>query len=596
MEEDVVILRVDTGEAVKSVGDLRYNISEYKKILNDTEIGTKEYQEALKGLTESQNALRGAMNANTASLEDVSKAAMGLGESYNALVNRLADLKKQWRSTTDEAQRANLGAQILEVNNRLKEMDASVGNFQRNVGDYANGVKKGLDAFTKGVGNAVPGLRSLNAVADGFAKNPIIAAIGIIVGLFAKLIQRMKSTEEGQARINKLMAAVGKILEPINAVVGWIADKLGQLFDWLGDALSKVVGWLGRISSKLAGVGNAILQYILAPIRTAISVIKGVAKIIGDIFTGKWSKVKEDAKEMGQGIGDAWKKGFAVKANYKAGKEAADNFLDGIKSKKKKAKETGKEIGKALAEGIEEEIVEGTQDALDALAESQAADKAQSEANKKLFDWLNKRRKAKEEAAQKDAEWSEAARAKEDAEAQEQAEKRAENIKKTWEASVSAISGILGSLADIYEASGEKTAASEKKIKALRIASATISMIQGAIGAFTQAAANIPAPFGMIIGAANAATVTAAGLANIAKMRATSLSGSSTSTGTASYPTTSVSTTAPVQAAATPATLATLANDTRILNSLGSQRVYILASDIEASNNARKVQVAETTF
>ena len=40
MADEVVILRVDTGAAVKSVADLRFNIAEYKKALNDAEIGT----------------------------------------------------------------------------------------------------------------------------------------------------------------------------------------------------------------------------------------------------------------------------------------------------------------------------------------------------------------------------------------------------------------------------------------------------------------------------------------------------------------------------------------------------------------------------
>ena len=594
MEEDVVILRVDTGEAVKSVGDLRYNISEYKKILNETEIGTAEYKEALKGLTESQNALRGAMNANTASLEDVSQAAAGLGDSYNALVNRLADLKREWRSTTDEAKRANLGAQILEVNNRLKEMDASVGNFQRNVGDYANGVAKGLDAFTKGLGNAIPGLNSFKLAADGISKIPFIAIIGIVVNLFVKLVQRMKQTEEGQQRINKLMSAVNKILEPVRAVIGWITDMVGTLFDWLGDALGGVVKFLHKVTSSLAGVGNAILQYILAPIRSAIAVIKGVAKIIGDIFTGKWSKVKEDAKEIGQGVGDAWKKGFAFKANYKAGKEATDNFLAGIASKKKKAKETGVQTGQAVAEGIAEGFDKAVEKALDSgVKKMNDRLRAAMEERKQIL--ADVAEFEKEVASESDAISAEVGEGilKQFA-AQEQ---RAKDVKKTWETSVSAVASIIGSLADIYEASGDQSAASERRIKALRIASATISMIQGAIGAYTQAAATIAPPFGMIIGAANAATVTAAGLANIAKMRSTSLSGGSTSTTAPSgFKSSSVSAAAPVQAAATPTALATLANDTAILNSMGNQRVYILASDIEASNNARRVQVAETTF
>lgn len=590
--DDVVILRIDTGEAVKSVGDLRYNISQYKQQLNNLEIGTKEYQETLEQLNANQNALRGAMNATTASMEEVTQAANGLGTSYNALVNQMAELKKQWRATSDEATRANLGLQIRQINDQLKELDASTGNFQRNVGDYANGVKKGLDAFTKGVGNAIPGLRSLNTVMDGFAKNPFVAILGLIVGLFARVINKMKETEEGQARLNKLMAAVGKILEPINVVIGWISDAVGDLIDWLSEALPKVTSWLGKVSAKLAGVGNAILQFLLAPLRSVIAVVKGVAKIIGDIFKGNWSKVKEDAKGIGTDIGDAWKKGFDVSANYETGKKAGEKVISGIASRmnRNKAKKAGKQLGSAVAEGVGESFQQQVDKALEeGFKKSMQRAKEYAQNMKEIADIS----KGIEEEITAEVDAISEAEGEAILNSFEQQKEAAENMKKAWSTSISSIASMLGSLADIYESYSDGSEKSEQRIKALRIASATIQTIQGAIGAYMQAVTTIAPPAGIIIGAANAATVTAAGLANIAKMRSTSLSGSSTPS---VAPMSGVAASLPSRQVAAPAAVATLASDTRTLNAMGAQRVYILSSDIEASNTARKVQVAETTF
>ena len=100
------------------------------------------------------------------------------------------------------------------------------------------------------------------------------------------------------------------------------------------------------------------------------------------------------------------------------------------------------------------------------------------------------------------------------------------------------LGGIFGSMADFYEedaearkegdAKSQKVAKqSFKKAQNLRIAEATISTLNGAIGAFMQATATYPAPYGQILGAATAAAATAAGIAQIKKIKAQKFEGGS---------------------------------------------------------------------
>ena len=133
-EETITILKVGTEEAVKSIADLKENVKILKKSLDDLEIGTQEYQDTLDEIKVNQNALKDAMYATSSSMEDVAKSATGASESYNSLVHRMAALKEEFRSTNNEVRRLELGQQIKEVNDQLKEMDALQGNFQRNVG------------------------------------------------------------------------------------------------------------------------------------------------------------------------------------------------------------------------------------------------------------------------------------------------------------------------------------------------------------------------------------------------------------------------------------------------------------------------------
>ena len=48
----------------------------------------------------------------------------------------MSELKKAFKETNDEAEREALAKQIVKINGQLKNMDASIGNFQRNVGNY----------------------------------------------------------------------------------------------------------------------------------------------------------------------------------------------------------------------------------------------------------------------------------------------------------------------------------------------------------------------------------------------------------------------------------------------------------------------------
>ena len=175
------------------------------------------------------------------------------------------------------------------------------------------------------------------------------------------------------------------------------------------------------------------------------------------------------------------------------------------------------------------------------------------------------------------------------------AEDNVKQQKATLQALASATSAILGSIADIYEADSEESERNANKIKALRIASATIDTISGAIGAYMQSVATIPPPAGAIVGAVQAAAVTAAGLAQIAQIRNTQVKASAGGTAETTIP---AITSAPNTSTDIPQVRSvTSASEEDRLNRMAmDQRVYILDSDIEAKNKQRKAKVAETSF
>ena len=266
--DKVTILSVKTGEAVKNVNDLKQNIKLLKEQLGSLEIGTQEYQQTLQSLQVNQNALKDAMHGTAASMQQVTEAAtmsnVAFNEnnalvnketvSYNELVHTLADLKQAWRASTDETERAAIGEKINAVNNRLKELDASTGSYVRNVGNYKSaldGFAGGMASMGKGAAAAVQPIKNVTLGLNTMSKTPVIAILGILVNVLAKVISALKSSEEGS---NKLTEA----LAPFNA----IADVLTRTLQGLGDVVAGLVNGFVKLAESIFGTNKATEQRV----------------------------------------------------------------------------------------------------------------------------------------------------------------------------------------------------------------------------------------------------------------------------------------------------------------------------------------------
>lgn len=653
-EETIQIIRIETGEAVKSVNDLRENVKILKDRLGDLEIGTTEYQDTLEELKVNQAAVKDAMYATTASMDDLTKSATGTSNSYNSLVHRMASLKEELRATDVSTQQGKerfkeLAAQVNEVNNSLKEMDELQGNFQRNVGNYPGTIKTwsgSLDALDKGIKAATGDLGKMKNGLDALAVNPAFAILGVVVALFGELSKALKEDEETMMAVNK----AGVSLEPIFKFFKGILQQIVPIVtDLIGKATEFVQsnGLISKLIDGIAGVGNAIINFVVAPFKGVIAAIK-VFKEQG--VKGLGNAAKAFAEEM--------KSGVSFKSNFNAGKEAVNGIIAGVKDKKKDVSDAGKDVIKSLKDGIDKELDKMIQE-LDKELEQDIARmlKEQEDANKiansiaqgrlanldkaakhqlELNDILveddrekaekayqiqlsaNERRLAAleqfaqealergdldayleydKEAADLEVEIETNAlrekkrlREQDLKDAKEKAKQNLDVMKSVADSTAS----ILDSIADMYESDEKNSEKNANKIKGLRIAAATIDTISGAVGAFMQAAATIPPPMGAIVGGIQAAAVTAAGIAQIAKIKSTKVSGSASN----SAPSAPAVTSAPSMTLDIPQVRSvTSASEEERLNQMSSdQRVVLVISDLEVKQGQSRVQVAEASF
>ena len=616
--EDVNVLELSTGKSVANIKELRDYIKDLKAALNDEGKTLQENAKDAEDLRAAQDALKNAMYATTKSAGDYIKESQQLlsvdnqlNGSYNDLVKTLADLKSAWRATTDEAARADLTAEIKRVNDALKDMDEQTGNFKRNVGNYANSFKEAFGELPPVLQPVDKGIKNVTRSLDLIGKQPIIGTVLLLAPVLAKIVQELKKNETAIEAVKKLMAS----LQPVFDVVGKVIQTIAE---WLSKVIDRFVGVAGesgetfkKIISGAVGVGNSILQFLLTPIRSVIEAFKGLGNVVKDVFTGQFKKIKEDAGAAIRGIGDAFKKGFDFKGNFELGKQAGEAFISGLGSTRAKAKET--------AAGIKQDVVEEMEDAAEILLYTweelekrwEDAQRQREEKEKKRWELYNQLRAENANAAKeidKDLLASEQAVQDElDAMLEESIEKQTEALNRqiaiknarvelAWSLADS-VGAVLDYMADIYEADAEESEKSAKTAKNLRIASATVDTISGAIAAYMNGVKTIPIPSwaGIALGVIQAATVAAAGAAQIARIKATNISRNSTSPGV-SVSAPSASAPALPQSVQQTALVQAAYNTQQLNESAADNRVYILQSDLEASGRQVQVREAESTF
>lgn len=580
MAQETIQIAEFAVETATSINDLKLNIKALKDTMADLTIGSEEYSEALEELQKNQTALKNAMHATTVdgkeegkTLEGIAKAANGLGTSYNALVKRMADLTQEFRATEDAARRADLAREIKSINKELKELDARRGIYGRNVGDYFNQI--------------FPSLQKTNDALKLMGKQPVMSLVILLAPVLTKIVDALKENETALGAIKKLMDSLKPVMDFMQGVLEKLAGLLSNAVDWALELGETTGVSFKNIVAGAVGVGNALKEFLLIPIRNVIDGAKAMGQVFQNIFKGNFRQAAQDAKQAVKDIGENFRKGFSFKGNFEAGKEAGEAFAAGLKSSKKKAAEAAAEV----KEEVLESLIPSADDIRKAMEKAEARraewEKFLEADLKELTGMLNEENKAFTDAlqaeldAQLDAEYDTMLKER------EIMQQRLQSL----DMLAGATSSILGSIADMYEVNADEDEQAAQRAKSLRTASAVIDTISGAIGAYMQTVKTLPAPWNVAAAAANAAAVLAAGYAQIKQINAVRV-GSGGASGAPALAQ------APAFAPSIPQirSVTGRSEEERLNRMAGDSRVYLVYSDLEIADTRQRVKVRETEF
>lgn len=293
---------------------LKVSLKEYKKAIDEMkasllglEKDSEEYNKVIEEITKRQAKLDDVMKAGKKSVD----AAEG---SYQALCNQMKELKEVWKSTSSEAERNAIGKQIKGINDKLKSMDASIGNYQRNVGDYANAWTTAFNSIGGGTPKAIAGIQGLGGAFKALKVSMgwIGVVIGAVVGVFSALAKGISSSEENTRRFNKILAPFKALMDGVEATLQLVADGFLTLVEWIGEGISKFQEFYDSIPDWV--------KYIINPVGESA---KAIAKLTGieDSLNEKL-KIQNQILEQQNKLTD--KKRTTTKENAKLEAEMAE--------------------------------------------------------------------------------------------------------------------------------------------------------------------------------------------------------------------------------------------------------------------------------
>ena len=329
---------VSAGYSFKSLGDAKKYIDRLRASLIDLDETSAEYADRVEEIDKVQDKLNKAMKASGAHLKD----AEG---SYNALSKKMSELKKAFKATADEAERKSLAKQIVGINDQLKTMDASIGNFQRNVGNYEGAFTKslsGISAQIQALGNplaiAKNGVIALGNAFKALIANPVGAVIMAIVVAIKALKKGFDQSEEATNSLKRAFSALQPVMNVINNIFTGFAKIVGKIAETaipaLVNALQKAGEWMMKLLNNLGIVSDEKL----ASFQKSIEAQKAAIKVTQDLtnreieLTNKRRKMQVDEAKAEMEISELRSKA-ADKEKYNA--KDRQKFLDQAISKER---------------------------------------------------------------------------------------------------------------------------------------------------------------------------------------------------------------------------------------------------------------------
>lgn len=212
---------------IKTQKELADAVKATNEELKKTEFATQDYEKLEKTLAQLKATQKDVADRQRIVQNEFEVSASNGTKTYRAMNAELGNLRALYRELTELERNSPIGEemrkQISGLDKELKDIDASIGNFQRNVGDYEGAFAKGFEPIKGMLANSVPGFAQLNQATDLFKSGiegigqsatkmgKMITAAFIGFQIATLVLEGVKAIQEFTAETNKLRGEIGKL-------------------------------------------------------------------------------------------------------------------------------------------------------------------------------------------------------------------------------------------------------------------------------------------------------------------------------------------------------------------------------------------------
>lgn len=221
-EEVKKIITVEVGKSITSVRDFKKHIEDLRGALLGLNEESDEYKTIAEQIATDQEKLNEVMKVGKTNTD----SAAG---SYNELNNQLKALRQQYKALSETERNGATGQAILQnitkLDTELKDIDESMGQYYRNVGNYKGAFEEAFKAMAQNIGNVNPELGKLMKTASSL--------IPLIKSASKAATTGLKGIKAGLAStgIGLLVVALGEIVAHWEEISNWVRKVLGQQKD-----------------------------------------------------------------------------------------------------------------------------------------------------------------------------------------------------------------------------------------------------------------------------------------------------------------------------------------------------------------------------
>lgn len=223
----------------ETISALRTSLRELSKEYKKGAISEEEYKSKRDATVSQLRTLTEQNKQYSAILRNHTQVAIATTGSYNEMKASMLQLEKEYYNLSQAAREGAKGMDILnnigKLNQQLKDIDAQMGNYQRNVGNYASGWN-GLNVSIQQIARELPAL-SVNA-------NTFFLAISNNLPMFVDELKKARIEYELAKKSNQTAIPVFK--QVLSSLLSWqTALVVGiTILSSYGNEITKWVGSL----------------------------------------------------------------------------------------------------------------------------------------------------------------------------------------------------------------------------------------------------------------------------------------------------------------------------------------------------------------